>query len=99
MHHSGPLLLTFEGSEQGSEGKNCQNGNRGNPCISIYLTLKASSKIAADDTLFLLLSLEENKASYFIKHYFIRKTTKKYLRLTYAAVVIGALRVKSIFQC
>ena len=28
MHHSGPLPLTFEGPEQGSGGKNCQNGSR-----------------------------------------------------------------------
>ena len=29
-----------------------------------------------------------------IKHYFIRKTMKRYSRLSSAAVVIGALRVK-----
>ena len=28
MHHSGALLLTFEGLEQGFWGNNCQNGNR-----------------------------------------------------------------------
>ena len=33
-----------------------------------------------------------------IKHYFIRKTTKKYSRLSSAAVVIGPLRVKCRFD-
>ena len=28
MHCSRPLLLTFEGPEQGFGGKNCQNGSR-----------------------------------------------------------------------
>ena len=35
MHHSGPLPLAFEGPEQGSGGKNCQNGSRGKPCCTI----------------------------------------------------------------
>ena len=39
MHHSGPLLLTFEGLEQGFGGNNCQNGNRGR-------TLKGLSPVA-----------------------------------------------------
>ena len=31
MHHSGPLLLTFEDPNQGFGGKNCQNGSQGKP--------------------------------------------------------------------
>ena len=35
MHHNGPLPLTFEGLEQGFEGKNCQNASQGKtlPCM------------------------------------------------------------------
>ena len=65
------------------------------------------TKIAADDILiFLLLSLEENKAWFFhvnpllsrgftwnIKSYFLWKAVKKYL-ISSAAVVIGALALR-----
>ena len=35
MHHSGPLLLTFESLQQGFGGKNCQNGSRGKTLLSV----------------------------------------------------------------
>ena len=71
------------------------------------LTLQGPSKIAADDTFIFYFHLLKKiwldvtcecsvkRDSREISHYFIRKKTmKKYSRLSSAAVVIGALRVK-----
>ena len=50
MHHLGPLPLTFEGPEQGSGGKNCQNGRRRKPCyIKPYICpLDSTTEVLMD---------------------------------------------------
>ena len=76
---------------------------------TLTLTLKVPNKNLQQKTLIFFLSFEENKSWFFhvnllpsrgftwnIKSYFLWKTMKKYLWISSAAVVIGALRVKSI---